>query len=132
MVADVSPSEDLSGGFVTTGAPRTTATASSLRPTLALAVAIRAPSEPLPPEVEQAWRAASQRGVRFIRQLQITPEQAPRTAVPKRALGGIKQAPWSNVTTLGDSALGLLLATELIMDLDDSAEKSTGIEGKPR
>ena len=131
MVSDVSPVEDLTGGFVTAGASRTTATASSLRPALALSVAIRTPSEPLTPEVEQAWRTANRRGVRFIRQLQITPEQAPRTAVPKRALGAIKRAPWSNVTTLGDSALGLLLATELIMDLDGSSGNSAKIDGTP-
>ena len=131
LVADDAPAEDLIGGFVTSGATRTTATASSLRPALALAIALRSPTAPLNPALEGAWRQANQRSLRFIRQLQVNQEQAPRTAVPKRALGGIKQAAWSNVATLGDTALGLLLATELIMDLPVSAKETEEIGSDP-
>ena len=131
LVADTPPVEDLLGGFVTSGADRTTATASSLRPALALAIAIRSPAAELDPTLEQAWRLANQRSLRFIRQLQVNQEQAPRTAVPKRGLGGIKQAAWSNVTTLGDTAMGLLLATELIMNLAAPSEKSELIGTDP-
>jgi hypothetical protein len=85
----------------------------------------------LNPALEGAWKQANQRSLRFIRQLQVNQEQAPRTAVPKRALGGIKQAAWSNVATLGDTALGLLLATELIMDLPVSAKETEEIGSDP-
>ena len=99
LVAVQAPADDLVGGFVTSGGARTTATASSLRPALALAIVLRSPPDPLPAEVEQYWGEANQRSLRFTDQLQVNPEQAARAAVPARALGGIKRAPWSNVST---------------------------------
>jgi hypothetical protein len=124
LVAAKAPAEDLSGGFMTSGMARTTATSSSLRPALALAIALRSPGEPLAPEVEQHWQNANHRALRFIDQLQVNPEQAVRAAVPARALGSIKRAPWSNVSTLGDTALGLLLATEVLLISEAHSQKS--------
>ena len=132
LVATRAPAEDLVGGFVISGASRTTATARSLRPALALAVVLRSPSGPVPPELEARWERARQRSARFIAQLQVDETQTPRAAVPKRALGGIKSAPWSNVTALGDTALGLLLATELIIDLGESPARSDEIDAQPQ
>ncbi|MAJ45862.1 MAG: hypothetical protein CBC35_00920 [Planctomycetes bacterium TMED75] len=135
LVAVQAPADDLVGGFVTSGGARTTATASSLRPALALAIVLRSPPDPLPAEVEQYWGEANQRSLRFTDQLQVNPEQAARAAVPARALGGIKRAPWSNVSTLGDTALGLLLATEVILltegPSDESGDSRPNSEGIP-
>ena len=128
LVAEKAPAEDLVGGFVTSGVPRTTATSSSLRPALTLAIALRSPPGPLPPDVEEHWREANQRSMRFADQLQINSEQTVRAAVPARALGGIKRAPWSNVSTLGDTALGLLLATEVIL-LAEAPGEHSGVPG---
>lgn len=128
LVAEKAPAEDLGGGFVTSGVARTTATASSLRPALTLAIALRSPSGPLSAEDTRYWEQANRRSMRFTDQLQVNPEQSPRAAVPARALGGIKRAPWSNVTTLGDTALGLLLATEVILMTEGPSDES----GAPR
>ena len=111
LVAPTAPIPDLRGGFVVGNTDRITATASSLRPFLALAVFRNSemsqggrPSESL----EESYRL----GLRFVRQLQIDEELALRGPRPQRALGNIKRAPWSNEASLADAAIAVLISTE--------------------
>ena len=90
---------------------RTTATASSLRPLLALAIFRNIElslGESPSPSVEESYRL----GLRFLRQLQIDDSLARRGPRAQRGLGNIKRSPWSNEATLADAALALLISTE--------------------
>ncbi len=123
LVAVDPPAGDLLGGFVLSGSPRATSGASSLRPALALAAAARNGLIPAP-ERQAAWQSSLELALRFARQLQIDDTQAYRTPASTKARGGLKSAPWSNLSRLSDTALALLLATEVLAgeDLDpDSA-----------
>ena len=111
LVAPQAPVADLKGGFVVGKSGRTTATASSLRPLLALAIFRnielslgQTPS----PSIEESYRL----GLRFLRQLQIDESLARRGPRAQRGLGNIKRSPWSNEATLADAALALLISTE--------------------
>ena len=111
LVAPQAPVADLSGGFVVGKSGRTTATASSLRPLLALAIFRNIElslGESPSPSVEESYRL----GLRFLRQLQIDDSLARRGPRAQRGLGNIKRSPWSNEATLADAALALLISTE--------------------
>ena len=74
-----------------------------------------------------------ERRMRRTSHLRIASCQLHRAPVPERALGGIKQSPWSNQTRLADTSLGLLLATELLMETEMQLETnlSNGPEAGP-
>ena len=111
LVAPQAPVADLKGGFVVGKSGRTTATASSLRPLLALAIfrniELNLGHSPSP-SIEKSYRL----GLRFLRQLQIDDSLARRGPRAQRGLGNIKRSPWSNEATLADAALALLICTE--------------------
>ena len=130
LVAVDPPVRDLLGGFVLSGSPRTTSGASSLRPALALAAAARNGLIPAP-ERQAAWQSSLELALRFAQQLQIDDTQAYRTPASTRARGGLKSAPWSNLSRLSDTALALLLATEVLAD-EDLAPTSSPTKSRPR
>ncbi|MBB47894.1 MAG: hypothetical protein CMJ33_05025 [Phycisphaerae bacterium] len=111
LVAVNAPIQDLKGGFVVGSNGRTTATASSLRPLLALAVyrniELRLGERP-DSEVEESYRL----GLRFLRQLQIDEAHSNRGPRPERGRGNIRRTPWSNDASLADAAIALLICTE--------------------
>ena len=77
LVAPQAPVADLNGGFVVGKSGRTTATASSLRPLLALAIFRNIElslGETPSPSIEESYRL----GLRFLRQLQIDESLARR------------------------------------------------------
>ena len=111
LVAVNAPIQDLKGGFVLGANGRTTATASSLRPLLAMAVyrhLERRLGEAPGAEVEESYRL----GLRFLRQLQIDEAHSNRGPRPERGRGNIRRALWSNEATLADAAIALLICTE--------------------
>ena len=113
LTAPTPPVRDLAGGFVLSGSPRPTAASSSLRP--ALALAMMAGNDWLPrTDRRAAWEEALGLALRFARQLQIDANQDQRASSPQRARGGVKSAPWSNLSRTSDTALALLLANEII------------------
>jgi hypothetical protein len=130
LVAIELPARDLLGGFVLSGSPRATSGASSLRPALALAAATRNGLIPAP-ERRLAWQTSLELALRFARQLQIDETQGYRTPAPVRARGGLKSAPWSNLSRLSDTALALLLATEILAD-EHTSQPSNTAENRPR
>ena len=130
LVARDAPARDLLGGFVLSGAPRATSSASSLRPALALASAGRNGLIPAP-ERQAAWQSALELALRFARQLQIDAAQDYRTPAAMRARGGLKSAPWSNLSRLSDTALALLLATEILSD-ETGLEPADAAGSRPR
>ena len=111
LVAPQAPVADLNGGFVVGKSGRTTATASSLRPLLALAIFRNIElslGESPSPSIEESYRL----GLRFLRQLQIDESLARKGPRARRGLGNIKRSLWSNEATLADAALALLICTE--------------------
>ena len=117
LVAKEDPVGDLSGGFVLAGSRRVTATASSLRPALAIAIALgEEHASELDPTRRVRWEHARALALRFTRQLQVHSGMLYRAAAPERAIGGVKNAPWSNTVSLADTALALLLAAEVLQD----------------
>lgn len=115
LTATNDPVGDLTGGFVLANAPRVTATSSSLRPALALAIALNLEtSDALPEDQRAAWKTGRTLGLRFARQLQVHAGALARCPSPERAQGGLKSAPWSNKCRLADTALALLLASEVL------------------
>lgn len=111
LVAPQAPVSDLNGGFVVGQSGRTTATASSLRPLLALAIFRNIElslGESSSPSIEESY----QLGLRFLRQLQIDESLARRGPRAQRGLGNIKRSLWSNEASLADAALALLICTE--------------------
>ena len=113
LAAPIPPVTDLGGGFVLSGSPRPTAGASSLRLALALAAAARTDWFPAA-DRREAWEEALRLALRFARQLQFDENQLHRAPSPVRALGGIRKTPWSTKTRTSDTALALLLATEIL------------------
>ena len=111
LVAPRAPIQDLRGGFMLGQSGRTTATASSLRPLLALA-SFRHIELSLGEQPDTSLEESYQLGLRFLRQLQIDETLAQRGPRPQRGLGNIKRAPWSNEATLADTAIALLICTE--------------------
>ena len=111
LVAVNAPVQDLKGGFVVGANARTTATASSLRPLLALAVYRNIElglGETPNPEIEESYRL----GLRFLRQLQIDEAHSNRGPRPERGRGNIRRTLWSNEASLADTAIALLICTE--------------------
>lgn len=111
LVAPIAPIPDLKGGFVIGKSDRVTATASSLRPLLALSVfrnIEQSQGERPSDSIEESYRL----GLRFLRQLQIDEILARRGPRPERGLGNIKRALWSNEASLADAAIALLISTE--------------------
>lgn len=116
------PVGDLGGGFVLSGTPRVTATASSLRPALALAIALQDQrATGIDEASRERWKRALALALRFARQLQVHGGMLARAVSPERAVGGIKRAPWSNRLALADTALALLLASEILSDTGEEA-----------
>jgi hypothetical protein len=117
LVASEDPVGDLAGGFVLANSSRVTATASSLRPAMAIAIALgEEHASKLDPTRRARWEHARALALRFVRQLQIHSGILYRAAAPERALGGVKNAPWSNKVGLANTALALLLASEILQD----------------
>ena len=63
-----------------------------------------------------AWQEALALALRFARQLQVDATHTHRTPAPNRAKGGLKSTPWSNQSRTSDSALALLLGTEVLRE----------------